>query len=197
MQTTTRYAYKLGEEIKPSIKLRTYNLIGSLLTLFMIMLFVIPVVLFAPLVVTAVILVLTILVMVPIFLWVSLYYRSISYRFTETEMIWKRGVWFRATGIVPYTKVTNVDMVQGPLMRALGIATLRVQTAGYNAASGPTSELKIEGVVEHEALRELIMSYVRDQKAAVPSPVPISDDRRMLEELVKIRQLLERQGGRP
>ena len=53
------------------------------------------------------------------------------YELKDDEMSWKRGVWFRRTGILPYNRITNLDVIQGPVMRMLGISTLSIQTAGY------------------------------------------------------------------
>ena len=62
---------------------------------------------------------------------VRLYYVSMWYELKDDEMSWKRGVWFRRTGILPYNRITNLDVIQGPVMRMLGISTLSIQTAGY------------------------------------------------------------------
>ena len=50
--------------------------------------------------------------------WVKLYYQSMWYELHEDEMRWKRGVWFRTTGIVPYNRITNLDLKQGQIGRA-------------------------------------------------------------------------------
>ena len=72
------------------------------------------------------------LILIVIFVaWVRLYYQSMWYELRDDEMSWKRGVWFRRTGIVPYNRITNLDVIQGPVMRRLGISTLSIQTAGY------------------------------------------------------------------
>ena len=63
--------------------------------------------------------------------WIGAYYRTIRYRFTPFEISWERGVWFRQTGIVPFNRITNIDIIQGPISRFLGISLLKVQTAGY------------------------------------------------------------------
>jgi len=42
--------------------------------------------------------------------WTRLYYQSMSYELHEDEMRWRRGVWFRTTGIVPYNRITNLDI---------------------------------------------------------------------------------------
>ena len=85
-------------------------------------------------------------------------------------------------------------------MRALGISTLSVQTAGYSGQAVP--EIRIEGIEHAEELRELIRSLVRqpytcgDGTGGAPfriAAVPVTTDQKILDELVRIRQLLEMQ----
>ena len=33
--------------------------------------------------------------------WIPKYYNRLLYKLTQNEMVWRRGVWFRKTGIVP------------------------------------------------------------------------------------------------
>jgi membrane protein YdbS with pleckstrin-like domain len=130
------------------------------------------------------------------FAWVSLYYGSMWYELREDEMSWKRGVWFRKTGIVPYNRITNLDIRQGPVMRALGISTLSIQTAGYSGQAQP--EIKIEAIEQAEELRELIRTMVRGHTpggdgtgTGSPPSAFTSTEAQMLEELRRIRALLE------
>jgi uncharacterized protein len=141
--------------------------------------------------------ILIIIVLVPIivfFAWVELYYKSVWYELREDEMSWKRGVWFQTTGIVPHNRITNLDVKQGPVMRALGISTLAIQTAGYSGQVVP--EIRIEGMEHAEELRDLIRSLVRqtgtqgDGTGSAPEK-PKSTGQKILEELMKIRQILE------
>ncbi|MDD3621460.1 MAG: PH domain-containing protein [Methanofollis sp.] len=132
--------------------------------------------------------------------WIPLYYRSIVYHLTDTEMTWKRGVWFRSTGIVPYNRITNVDIVQGPVMRIFGISNLRIQTAGYSAQA--QAEIRILGIENPEPLRELIMAQVRgrppvaaatggDEKETAPAHGETGQEA-VVVELRAIKELLER-----
>jgi membrane protein YdbS with pleckstrin-like domain len=130
-------------------------------------------------------------------IWARLYYESMWYELHEDEMRWKRGVIFRRTGIVPYNRITNIDIRQGPVMRGLGISTLSIQTAGYSGRA--QAEIRIEGIVHAEELRELIRGMVRVASGGDgtgtgktgPSPVkPI--DLQILDELKAIRDLLEK-----
>jgi membrane protein YdbS with pleckstrin-like domain len=76
--------------------------------------------------------------------WVRLYYVSMWYELRDDEMSWKRGVWLRRTGIVPYNRITNLDVIQDPVMRMLRISTLSIQIAGYSGQAVP--EIRIEGI---------------------------------------------------
>ena len=77
-------------------------------------------------------------------IWTRFYYDSMWYELHDDEMRWKRGVIFRRTGIVPYNRITNIDIRQGPVMRALDISTLSIQTAGYSGQA--QSEIRIEAM---------------------------------------------------
>jgi len=137
------------------------------------------------------------LILIVIFVaWVRLYYQSMWYELRDDEMSWKRGVWFRRTGIVPYNRITNLDVIQGPVMRRVGISTLSIQTAGYSGQAVP--EIRIEGIEHADDLRELIRSLVRqsgmhNDGTGGTFPTGAPTDQKIIEELVKIRTLLEQQ----
>lgn len=148
---------------------------------------------------SVVIAILTVILLVPILItlyWIPKYYRSIRYKLTGSEIEWRRGVWFRKTGIVPYNRITNVDISQGPISRRLGIASLKIQTAGYSVPSGGmggTAEIKLEGIEQYEELQESIMSHVRGKRPVAVETYEEEDiQMKMLEELEKIRTILEK-----
>jgi membrane protein YdbS with pleckstrin-like domain len=192
--------FPLNTPFKPSPSLVTWFRMNFLLVVFVLFaLFYLPMVAFNPVppYVHLVVLGGTLVLVILFFIWVSLYYDSMWYELREDEMSWKRGVWFRRTGIVPYNRITNLDLVQGPVMRALGISTLSIQTAGYSGQAVP--EIRIEAIEQAEELRELIRTLVRGHSggdgtgsgATAPSRMPVSAEMQMLEELKKIRALLE------
>lgn len=131
-------------------------------------------------------------------IWAVLYYPTVLYHMNETEISWKRGVMFRQTGIVPYNRITNVDIVQGPLMRLFGVHNLKIDTASGSGTN--KAEIRLEGIADPEPLRDLIMTYVRGLS---PAPCAIGaefkqsdepvDIETLVEEVRKIRQILESQ----
>lgn len=145
------------------------------------------------------------LIAVLFIVWTRLYYNTMEYELHDDELRWRRGVWFRTTGIVPYNRITNLDLRQGPVMRWLGISTISIQTAGYSGQAVP--EIRIEAIEQAEELREILRRYVRacsfrsdgtGTGATVPpvaeSPVATTGTSILiLDELRKIRLLLEQQ----
>jgi len=135
--------------------------------------------------------------------WTRLYYDTMAYELHEDELRWRRGVWFRTTGIVPYNRITNLDLKQGPVMRWLKISTISIQTAGYSGQAVP--EIRIEAIEHAEELREILRGYVRScsaQNDGTGTGAPHAGDAPfattgtsilILDELKKIRQLLEQQ----
>jgi membrane protein YdbS with pleckstrin-like domain len=185
--------FRLGEPFRPAPQYRSYlyAYLVVILALFVLP-WLVPIILLSPAVVAAVTAVPILAIIVFVVYWVPLYHRSITYQLTLTEITWQRGVWFRQTGIVPYNRITNVDIVQGPLMRVFSFSALRVQTAGYSGQA--RAEIVLNGIEDPKALQEMIMGFVRRTGPVAvggePEQPPVAADA-VVEELRAIRRLLE------
>jgi len=134
--------------------------------------------------------------------WIPRYYLSVSFLFTEGEIVVVRGVWWKHKSTVPYNRITNIDISQGPLSRHFGLAKIRVQTAGYSAtgAAGAIAEAQIFGVKNFEEVKDFILGMVRRIKpvaveAAAEPAAPIETAEQMLAELRKIKEILEQRSA--
>jgi uncharacterized membrane protein YdbT with pleckstrin-like domain len=115
----------------------------------------------------------------------------------------KKGVFWRKRVTVPYTKITNIDVTQGPGQRMFNIGAVHVQTAGASGTQGAQAELQLIGVRDFNELKDIIMERVRGYVVSRPEEVKKevvgeSDSeifRRMLEELTAIREVLEKKQG--
>ncbi|HJJ29583.1 MAG TPA: PH domain-containing protein [Methanocorpusculum sp.] len=194
---------KLDEDFKPAKKYTTYLALASVVVVILIWACCVGWVYFVaidePIFVLIGQISLGILALLVVFVlfWSRLYYVSVVYHLNETEMTWKRGVWFRKTGIVPYNRITNVDIAQGPVMRLFGISNLKVETAGGSSGKN-MAEIQLEGISDPEPLRAMIMNFVRGN---APSPAATgvdfgrraapADMQELLAEVTAIRKLLE------
>jgi len=195
--------FPMSTPFKPAPALVNWFIIDfSLIAIFILACTVFPILMSMPDALIAVAFLVCIIVAFGLFAyWVKLYYNSMWYELHEDEMRWKRGVWFRTTGIVPYNRITNLDLKQGPVMRWLRISTLSIQTAGYSGQAVP--EIRIEAIEHAEELRELVRTLVRQSGSGIhndgtgTSPPAqsatgsMSTNLLMLDELKKIRFLLE------
>jgi membrane protein YdbS with pleckstrin-like domain len=132
--------------------------------------------------------------------WIPAFYKSIKFVLEDDEIIVTKGVWWKVKAVVPYNRITNINVDQGPISRSFGLAKLSVQTAGFSMASGGggrAAEATIFGIKNFEEIREFIMDMVRGFKpmaveaaAELKRPKDINMD--ILEELRLIRKELKK-----
>ncbi|MFC6976555.1 PH domain-containing protein [Halomicroarcula sp. GCM10025709] len=128
--------------------------------------------------------------------WIPAFYRTTGYRFTDDEIEYRRGVFFRQKTTVPYNRITNVGTSQGPIQRLVSAGSVGIHTAGYGGQMG--AELTISGVSDYEAIKEQILDRVRERPAkatesedepAIVGTTTSTDE--VVSELRRIRELLE------
>jgi len=193
---------KIDEDFRPGPQLKTayyFYLLGSFVV--GVLPWYLPLLLLLPfsgefLILHITFLFIIIAIFLPLAIWIPLFYRTIVYRFTGDEILYRGGVWFKTQKIVPYNRITNIDIHQGPISRRLKIAKVSIQTAGYSAptSSGMVSETKIVGMQNYEEIREIILNFVKKRK---PVGVETYDEEdvnlKIYGELVNIRKLLQKQ----
>jgi len=186
---------RIGEAFRPAPEFRSYLYASLILAVALLVLpWLVPIVLLTWGIVALAVTLPVLAAVVFVVYWIPRYYESIVYRLTVTEITWQRGVWFRQTGIVPYNRITNVDIIQGPLMRFFAFSAVRVQTAGYSAQA--RAEIVLNGIADPKDLQEKIMNFVRRTGPVAvgggPEEVPVPPAADVIvEELRAIRRLLE------
>lgn len=92
-----------------------------------------------------------------------LYWRRFEYRVGADEIRIDSGILSRTHRSIPFDRVQDVDISQGPLARLLGIARVKFETGGASATG------KDEGVLDAIALdrAEALRSHVRARRGSV------------------------------
>lgn len=98
------------------------------------------------------------------------YYATLEVVLTSRELQVSRGVLVRREQSIPLEKVTDLALVQGPIMRHMNIKGLRVETAGQTSGSGALVQLI--GIVDTDAFRDLAL----DQRDKVTDALPTEGD---------------------
>ncbi len=104
-------------------------------------------------------------------LWVPLgliftrrYLAKMECELTSKALKVKKGILVRVEKTIPLEKITDMGMIQGPIMRQWDLHTLTVETAGQ---SGPGSLVSLTGIVGATEFREAVLAQ-RDASVATP-----------------------------
>lgn len=85
-------------------------------------------------------------------------YNARGYQISRDRLRVVRGIWWHSDTIVPFGRVQHIDVDQGPVERALGIATMTLHTAGSHNASVRLPGLGHELAIE---MREAIRAHIK------------------------------------
>lgn len=88
-------------------------------------------------------------------------YRHKGYAMREHDIVFRTGLFWRKTTVLPFNRIQHAEVTHGPLQRRFGLATLKFFTAG-----GAAVDLSIEGLLatDAEALREEILRRSADAR---------------------------------
>ena len=137
------------------------------------------------------------IVILPIWLlgWGQWYVRrsfeSLKCELNERTLVVKRGIFFKVEKTIPLDKIQDLTVKEGPLLRWLGLRSLKVETAGQGTPGA--SEADLIGIVDPLDFRDEVLRQ-RDSLSAVPVPPPGVDEGAdgTIELLTEIRDLLSR-----
>lgn len=129
------------------------------------------------------------LVWFPVGLWATKrYIDNMSAELTTKKLIVRKGIFTRTENTVPLDKITDMALIQGPLMRFFNIHKLTIETAGQ---SGAGALINLQGVEDVEQFRAQVLA----QKSALTEQVvqesmPMPDETLMC--LKEISETLKR-----
>lgn len=81
-------------------------------------------------------------------------FRKKGYALRVHDIVFRTGLFWRKTTVLPFDRVQHAEVTQGPLQRRFGLSTLKFFTAG-----GSSVDLQIEGLLTEDAerLRETVL----------------------------------------
>ncbi|MCH2102335.1 MAG: PH domain-containing protein, partial [Planctomycetes bacterium] len=93
------------------------------------------------------------LLILPAFLVEFYRTRTLRYSFEKDELVIITGRWFHNERHIPYVRIQNIDLVQGPLHRLLDVGEVRLETA---SGSGTEAKLIVLSRSAEKELREAV-----------------------------------------
>ncbi len=151
--------------IKPQMQLKSMWLLGWTIQFILYSLILLAFVLFLEYdanLVLGIIMGCLLFIMLLILLWIPAFYRSLEYSINTDSVSGKKGVFWRRMVAIPYSKITNIDITQGPVQRWFDIGTIHCQTAGMAGPQGQKAELKLLGIKDLEDVKEMIRVNVKE-----------------------------------
>jgi len=152
--------------------------------------------------------------LIPLLIYTPPYFRSIEFSVkaetgeTMPEVYVKKGVITVTRKHVPFRTITNISSRAGPFDRLFNIGSVHIETAGYSGSQQKGPEVKLEGIVFYEEVRDFILNELRKFKAPyvtgtevvhpTEEPVPRMEglDDEILTTLREIRDILKNQKTR-
>lgn len=135
------------------------------------------------------------IISIPIFFLISSkVLAAMSAIVTERKIVVKRGVFNKEEKSIPLEKITDVAMVQGPLMRVFNLYRLSFETAGQSAQGALVSLI---GINDADTFRETILAQ-KDKLLTSNTVAPeqntdeSSDMKELIESVKRIELLLEK-----
>jgi hypothetical protein len=102
----------------------------------------------------------------------SRYYQRLNVRLTSRELKVRRGILVVEEKSIPLEKITDLAVYQGPVMRAMGLKGIKVETAGQTSTTG-SALVTVVGIVDTDDFRDLVLEQrdrIADRDDALPLP---------------------------
>jgi putative membrane protein len=87
-------------------------------------------------------------------------YHTMRYRFDAEGIHMRWGVILRHEIMLNYSRIQDIHLRSSLVERYLGLARIEIQTA----AGGSQAEMVLEGLTDHEAMRDFLYSRMRGAK---------------------------------
>lgn len=90
--------------------------------------------------------------------------RALGYATRENDVLFRSGLLFRSISVMPYGRVQDVEIEEGPIARRFGLSTVTLKSAG-----GFDSNIAIPGLekAESERIRDLVTREANEKMAAL------------------------------
>jgi len=91
--------------------------------------------------------------------WIPMFWNTLKYTIQDDRVTYTGGVLFKKRITVPFTKITNINIHEGPIERIFGVGRLRIQTAGMSGQTG--AELVMYGISDLDHMRSTVFERVK------------------------------------
>lgn len=126
-------------------------------------------------------------------IYVPKYYDRLHCELTTRSLKFTKGYIFRTEKTIPLDKIQDLTFKEGPLLKALGLSILKIETAGGSGTGSP--DLTLIGIIDASNFRDRVFDQrdiVTENIGSSTSTDSSSDSESMVEILKDIRSSLKK-----
>ncbi|GAA4975280.1 PH domain-containing protein [Algibacter aquimarinus] len=117
------------------------------------------------------------------------YYDNLECQLTNRHLEFKKGVLFRVEKTIPLENIQDLTFIENPLLKALDLRILKIETAGQSNPKG--SDMKLVGIIDSVNFKEDVLNQrERIQSNSKSNHQAISSSEKTNILLEEIRDLL-------
>ncbi|MBN4082641.1 PH domain-containing protein [Phycisphaeraceae bacterium AH-315-B13] len=134
-----------------------------------------------------------IIVLPLVYLIRTIEYRNIQCTLLERSLRVRRGVFNKVEKTIPLDKITDLGVLQGPVMRYCGVDAINVETAGQSGVG--SALVHLVGIRDAKAFRDAVLEQrdrLADGKIAQASPEAVETSHESTDLIREIRDTLSR-----
>jgi putative membrane protein len=98
-------------------------------------------------------------------------YEALGCDLTERSLHLRGGVLFKVQKTIPLDKITDLAVNEGPVLRYLGLCSLKIETAGGGQES-TMGQAQLAGVVDALEFRDKVLVQRDLVSGGIPAPAP-------------------------
>ena len=130
-------------------------------------------------------------------LWIPYYFKSLKYTISDDFLRIQSGAIWKKLLTIPFEKIQNVEIHQGPIERSFGLGKVLIHTAGYSGQR--EAEGIIKGITDFQKQAAVLAEKVKlrgthmvQEKTETAESEFIHILQGIREELIVIKQLLSK-----
>jgi len=128
--------------------------------------------------------------------------RNLEYIIYEDRVSIKKGIFTKTVQNIPFRAITDFALVRTLYDRALGIGSIKIQTAGKSMQSGSKYEGSLSGLLDYESLHTDLRSRIRTLHPVADSATTVAavkqDSGNTLEEILKeVQEIRKKLNSQP
>ncbi|MCL6296667.1 PH domain-containing protein [Jejuia spongiicola] len=83
------------------------------------------------------------------------FYENLKCQLTNKHLEFKKGVLFKVEKTIPLENIQDLTFIENPLLKALDLRILKIETAGQSNPKG--SDMKLVGILNSSEFKELVL----------------------------------------